>query len=399
MRMGGQLSHSQRQFVILQSKKNILVSVGKKRKRTSEEDTLLRKLQIKIENGKRDIEDFDKRLIIKLPGKSDAQRQAKRKEGWTMEQVDQERSVQRVCKVAQRAGGLSIERKADVRAGRRKNKDTAVFSGDALKTKEITEGSFIVEPLTGGIDGLGNLGDITCSHCGALRQRSDLFAICKIICQRWKHETSPSMCCQSGKVSVPAYPPPPPELMRLWFDDTAEARLFRQHARSVNNATSLSSFVVNERRQDHGTSSVVMQGKLTQLIGSLQPPDGSRPVFAQLYTVDPETEASTREGSFYLPDSLSRPQKAALTTLMWRVVAVLRRENSLVADFRMACETFEQQQVKDGRVVISTSARPADGHERTYNLQVVSFNIVWMTKYINKEKLLFVVQNKKMHNL
>ena len=125
----------------------------------------------------------------------------------------------------------------------------------------------------------------------------------------------------------------------------------------------------------------------------------SMPMFAQLYTVDPETEASTREGSFYLPDSLSRPQKAALTTLMWRVVAVLRRENSLVADFRMACETFEQQQVKDGRVVISTSARPADGHERTYNLQVVSFNIVWMTKYINKEKLLFVVQNKKMHNL
>ena len=141
---------------------------------------------------------------------------------------------------------------------------------------------------------------------------------------------------------MPAYPPPPPELMRLWFEDSREARLFRQHSRSINNATALSSFVVNERRQESGTSSVVMQGKLTQLIGSLQPPDGSRPMFAQLYTV----------------------------------VAVLRRDNALVADFTMACESFEEQQVKEGRVVISTRAKPADAHERSYNLQVVSYNIV-----------------------
>ena len=51
----------------------------------------------------------------------------------------------------------------------------------------------------------------------------------------------------------------------------------------------------------------------------------------------------------------------------------LRRENALVADFTMACEAFEQQQVKDGRVVISTRAKPAEGHERTYNLQVVHY--------------------------
>ena len=71
------------------------------------------------------------------------------------------------------------------------------------------------------------------------------------------------MCCYGGKVSVPAYPSPPPELMRLWFEDSPEARLFRQHSRSINNATALSSFVVNEHRQESGTSSVVMQGKLT----------------------------------------------------------------------------------------------------------------------------------------
>ena len=185
--MGGQLSPSQRQFVILQSKKNVLVSVGKKRKRTTDEEALLRTLQIKIMNGKRDLEDFDERLLIKLPGKSGAQREAKRragqemvdrsgaqreakrKAGRTMEQIEKERSDQRVCKVAHRAGGLSAERRADVRAGRKKNKDTSVYSGDALKTKQITEGTFIVEPLTGGSDSLGSLGDTSCTHCGALK--------------------------------------------------------------------------------------------------------------------------------------------------------------------------------------------------------------------------------------
>ena len=126
--------------------------------------------------------DYDDRLLIKPKAKSratrgrgkkrdpsGAERQARRKRARTSDQVEKERADSRVGMVAHRAGGLSQSRKEDVRAGQRKNKDTAVFSGDALKTKEITEGNFIVEPLTGGRDGLGNLGDITCNFCGALK--------------------------------------------------------------------------------------------------------------------------------------------------------------------------------------------------------------------------------------
>ena len=185
--IGGRLSPSQRQFVILQSRKNELVKLGKSRKRSNEEDAMLRKLQDKIKNCRRSLEDFDERLLIKLNVKSDAERQtkrragqemvdrsgaqreAKRKAGRTMEQVEKEKSDQRVCKVAHRAGGLSAERRADVRAGQKKNKDTSVYSGDALKTRQITEGTFIVEPLTGGSDSLGSLGDTSCTHCGALK--------------------------------------------------------------------------------------------------------------------------------------------------------------------------------------------------------------------------------------
>ena len=167
----GRLSSSQRDFITLQSEKNSLIELGRKRKRSNEEDAVLRRVQIKLMNSKRDMSDYDDRLLIKpkSSAKSGAEREARRKRGRSSDQVEKEREDHRVRKVAKRAGGLSQARKEDVRAGQRKNKDTEVFSGDALKTKEITEGNFIVEPLTGGRDGLGNLGDITCNFCGALK--------------------------------------------------------------------------------------------------------------------------------------------------------------------------------------------------------------------------------------
>ena len=183
-RIGHHLSSSQRQFVILLSKKNELVN--KKRKRTSEEEALLKTLQNKIKNSKRNMKDYDERL--KLPIKTDAERKSERRKKRTEEQIEKDKSTQRMCMVAQRAGGLTEARKTDVRLGRKKNKCTGIYSGDALRSKEIEEGCFLVESLTGGSDGLGSLGDVSCNHCGGLRyilssdQLTDLFAFCKMIC-------------------------------------------------------------------------------------------------------------------------------------------------------------------------------------------------------------------------
>ena len=109
-----------------------------------------------------------------------------------------------------------------------------------------------------------------------------------------------------------------------------------------------------------------------------------RAKFAQLYTIDPAVEETTRVGNFYMPDSLFPRQKALLTDIMWQVVIfcsslqypllqvvrVLKRDNPLVADFQMACEQWEAEGVRDGRLVISAKARPAGEHARLYNLQV-----------------------------
>ena len=186
-RLGRELSASQLDFMKIQHRKNEFAAVGKKRKRSTEEDAEFKKLQNKLKHARRDMEDFDDRLLFKPPPKSNAQRQAQRKEKRTKEAVEKENNEERVRLVAQRAGGLSEARLADVRAGRRKNKSTGVYSGDALRNMEIEAGTFLVEPLTGGSDGLGNLGDVSCNHCGALRyilssdQLPYFFAFCKMV--------------------------------------------------------------------------------------------------------------------------------------------------------------------------------------------------------------------------
>ena len=186
-RLGRELSASQLDFMKIQHRKNEFAAVGKKRKRSTEEDAEFKKLQNKLKHARRDMEDFDDRLLFKPPPKSNAKMVAQRKEKRTQEVVEKENNVERVRLVAKRAGGLSEARLADVRAGRRKNKSTGVYSGDALRNMEIEAGTFLVEPLTGGSDGLGNLGDVSCNHCGALRyilssdQLPYFFAFCKMV--------------------------------------------------------------------------------------------------------------------------------------------------------------------------------------------------------------------------
>ena len=89
----GRLSSSQRDFIIIQSKKNSLIELGKKRNR--EEDALLRRLQTKLFRSKRDMSDYDDRLLIKSSAKSGAEREARRKRGRSSDQVEKEREEER----------------------------------------------------------------------------------------------------------------------------------------------------------------------------------------------------------------------------------------------------------------------------------------------------------------
>ena len=87
----GRLSSSQREFVTIQCKKNSLIELGKRR--NGEEDALLRRLQTKLFRSKRDMSDYDGRLLIKpkSSAKSGAEREARRKRGRSSDQVEKER--------------------------------------------------------------------------------------------------------------------------------------------------------------------------------------------------------------------------------------------------------------------------------------------------------------------
>ena len=59
----GRLSSSQHEFTTIRSKKNSLIELDKRR--NGEEDPLLRRLQTKLFHSKRNMSDYDDRLLIK----------------------------------------------------------------------------------------------------------------------------------------------------------------------------------------------------------------------------------------------------------------------------------------------------------------------------------------------
>ena len=110
-----------------------------------------------------------------------------------------------------------------------KSKPTSMYA--ARNAKKVLYGEQIVPELKDSKEDIGSM-NILCDKCGALK---------------WKNETS-TVCCNNGKVHLPAFPNPPPYLQQLWTADTVEARLFREHSGPFNNALALSSIKVTERK-------------------------------------------------------------------------------------------------------------------------------------------------------
>ena len=115
-------------------------------------------------------------------------------------------------------------------------------------------GNYVVNDLNDSDDSIGKM-EIICEYCGALK---------------FKKETG-STCCGNGKVILHPFPQPPDELHNLWHADTAEGRVFRENARTINNAVCLTGIKVNIRYFKKGFNpSIIFEGKATQLAGPLK---------------------------------------------------------------------------------------------------------------------------------
>ena len=231
----------------------------------------------------------------------------------------------------------------------RKLKDTKIKPKDGLRTQEILEGSFVVPLLEESADAIGKM-DIACPHCGALKFKSE----------------SAGLCCSSGKVILTPFPRPPEDILKRWKGQGPDDLLFKKHSRDLNNALCFSSIQVNQRHFAGYNPSVIFQGQMKHFVGPLLPDDGSTPKFAQLYCFDPALETTQRFANMTIPTGLSSTKKETLKKLLKEMQDIIKRENPFVKDFLMILE-LENENVLDGTLVISASARPAGEHVRRYN--------------------------------
>ena len=217
---------------------------------------------------------------------------------------------------------------------------------DGLRSREILEGSFRVN--VNNLDKMTNI----CQFCQAVR---------------FKKETD-GVCCLKGKVRLARFSTPPMVFLELWFKDNLKANVFRNNSRAFNNGLCFSSIKVKEKRFARYTTSIILQGKLYHLIGSLQATEGETPVFAQLYVHDPALETTQRLANMHLPTNLTRAEKEVVPVILVELQEWLKAHNPFAKSFIQVVE-YPEEQMADGRLVISAKRRPAGEHVRRYNQQ------------------------------
>mmetsp|Transcript_13935 Transcript_13935/g.25807 ORF Transcript_13935/g.25807 Transcript_13935/m.25807 type:complete len:491 (-) Transcript_13935:4232-5704(-) len=121
--------------------------------------------------------------------------------------------------------------------------------------------------------------NVTCTHCGALR---------------FKSETD-KFCCGKGKTRIPPWPNLPPALHSLFTENAhfkRNIRRYNQYFSFVSNGLKLDRDLANMRE---GVYSYRVHGELYHLMGSLLPQDDNAPTFSQIYMYDPDFQVERRQ--------------------------------------------------------------------------------------------------------
>ena len=277
----------------------------------------------------------------------------------TAEEKDAAKKTQRAAMTKLRQEQTTEKRDAANKSSKvamqvlRTNRMAGMERKEALMTAQIVDGSHHVPDLKDTSNSIGKM-DNVCQFCGALK---------------FKKETG-STCCNNGKVSLDPLPRPPEQINKLWHEDSPEGRLFRKHARSINNAVCLTSIKGKQKTFGGGFApNVVYEGKVTYRVGPLQAAEGEKPCFAQLYVHDPSLETGLRLSGMTIPAGTSTRQKKILQKVLVKVQNDLHQFNPFVRDFKQIVDIPETE-LGEAKIVISAKARPSGEHERRYNEQV-----------------------------
>lgn len=145
-----------------------------------------------------------------------------------------------------------------------------------------------------------------------------------------------SICCQKGKVQLPLLRETPLELNELLISTGRRSKKFFNKSRVYNNLFAFCSFggnVDDSVNRGKGPYVFRVSGQTYHNFGSLVPPDGCSPKFAQLYMYDGQ-EAIDHRVNF--PGNRDEVDPAIVAMLQ----EMLNRENALVGIFKQARERF-----------------------------------------------------------
>jgi hypothetical protein len=177
--------------------------------------------------------------------------------------------------------------------------------------------------------------DIECHECGALHWMAERISTSS------KRSPKFGMCCNHGRVKLQALPEPPQPLRSFLMDGDIQAREFRENIRLYNSALSFTSLGVKpDTTLNNGGGPYVFRvhGVLYHLSGSLLPPRGMPPAYAQLYIHDPRTALTARieRNPTCRPDTMEALQTMLIAS--HRYAHIYRQAHEILATYPEADE-------------------------------------------------------------
>ena len=136
--------------------------------------------------------------------------------------------------------------------------------------------------------------NVECPHCGALHWNAEVTAL-----RRPNGKRSFTNSCKNGGMSFNSpnahIPDPPPLLRQLFSDNSREAKTFRANLRLLNSALSYTSVGCRSdprlRPEEHQYI-FQLQGSIYHMQGPLTTGTNQKPLFSQLYFLDPQQAIS-----------------------------------------------------------------------------------------------------------
>ncbi|CAN1827836.1 hypothetical protein LINPERHAP1_LOCUS32051 [Linum perenne] len=176
-----------------------------------------------------------------------------------------------------------------------------------------------------------------------------------------------SLCCNKGDVQLPHAREPPSYLRDLLNSENLNSSHFHEHIREYNDVfcfTSLGGKVDKNLNRGDAPYIYSIGGQIFHRMGSLLPPEGNAPLFAQLYMVDTANEVEHRMNSF-TTDVTSNPLRPQIIEDM---KDMFDEHNVLAKVFRSARDRVNLGNVHSVKIKLM-ARRTSDGRE--YDLPTV----------------------------